>query len=163
MAEILAVIVEHVRQQVERRRRETPISKLRESPLFSAPVRGFASALAGNSRRIIAEVKKASPSKGLIRADAGVEEIAGAYQRGGAVAMSVLTEEDYFAGSLDDLRAVKATVALPVLRKDFVFDEYQVYESAAARADATYCSHICRQRKYRLRKRLNRSTQKDGL
>ena len=96
----------------------------------------FSDALRREGINIIAEFKRRSPSKGIIRADAGVGEIAGAYQRGGAVAMSVLTEEDYFAGSLDDLRAVKSTVALPVLRKDFVFDEYQVYESAAAGADA---------------------------
>ena len=85
---------------------------------------------------IIAEFKRRSPSKGMIRADADLHEIARAYQAGGAVAMSVLTEEDYFAGALDDLRAVKATVTLPVLRKDFVVEEYQVYESAAAGADA---------------------------
>jgi indole-3-glycerol phosphate synthase len=96
----------------------------------------FSDALRAEGINIIAEFKRRSPSKGLIRADAHVDEIAGAYQRGGAVAMSVLTEEDYFAGSLDDLRAVKAAVALPVLRKDFVFDEYQVYESAAAGANA---------------------------
>ena len=72
----------------------------------------------------------------MIRADANLTEIVQSYEAGGAVAISVLTEEDYFAGSLDDLRKVKATVDLPVLRKDFVFEEYQVYESAAAGADA---------------------------
>src|SRR4029078_4178998 len=77
-----------------------------------------------------------SPSKGMIREGADPIEIARAYREGGAVAISVLTEEDYFAGSLDDLRQVKAAVDLPVLRKDFIVDEYQVYESAAAGADA---------------------------
>ena len=85
---------------------------------------------------VIAEFKRRSPSKGMIRPDADVSEIARSYKAGGAVAMSVLTEEDYFAGSLDDLRTVKATVDLPVLRKDFMFEEYQVYEAAAAGADA---------------------------
>ena len=74
--------------------------------------------------------------KGMIREGANPSDVARAYQAGGAVAMSVLTEEDYFAGSIDDLREVKSTVDLPVLRKDFIVDEYQVYESAAAGADA---------------------------
>jgi indole-3-glycerol phosphate synthase len=85
---------------------------------------------------VIAEFKRRSPSKGMIRPDANLVDVARAYQAGGAVAMSVLTEEDYFAGSLDDLRQVKAAVELPVLRKDFIFEEYQIYESAAAGADA---------------------------
>lgn len=91
---------------------------------------------AGGGINIIAEFKRRSPSKGTIRADANLVEIVRGYEAGGAAAISVLTEEDYFDGSLDDLRVVRATVALPVLRKDFVFDEYQVYESAAAGADA---------------------------
>jgi indole-3-glycerol phosphate synthase len=85
---------------------------------------------------VIAEFKRASPSKGVIRADAEPTEIARSYEVGGAAAISVLTEEDRFQGSLDDLRAVRATVEIPVLRKDFIFDEYQLYESAAAGADA---------------------------
>jgi indole-3-glycerol phosphate synthase len=85
---------------------------------------------------IIAEFKRASPSKGMIHADADPSEIARSYEMGGAAAISVLTEEDRFQGSLDDLRAVRAAVKIPVLRKDFIFDEYQLYESAAAGADA---------------------------
>ena len=85
---------------------------------------------------VIAEFKRASPSKGLIRGGASAGETARAYERGGAAAVSVLTEEDYFRGSLEDLREVKLSTSLPVLRKDFVFDEYQVFESAAAGADA---------------------------
>jgi indole-3-glycerol phosphate synthase len=85
---------------------------------------------------VIAEFKRASPSKGLIRGGASAGETARAYESGGAAAVSVLTEEDYFRGSLEDLREVKTSTSLPVLRKDFVFDEYQVFESAAAGADA---------------------------
>jgi indole-3-glycerol phosphate synthase len=96
----------------------------------------FLNALRRDGINIIAEFKRRSPSKGLIRDGANPIDIARAYQEGGAVAMSVLTEEDYFAGSLDDLREVKTAVDLPVLRKDFIVDEYQIYESAAAGADA---------------------------
>ena len=85
---------------------------------------------------IIAEFKRKSPSKGEIRRDADPAIIARDYEAAGASAISVLTEEDYFDGSLDDLRAVRQAISLPVLRKDFIFEDYQVYESAAAGADA---------------------------
>ncbi len=136
MAEILAVIAEHVRQQVERRRRETPVSKLRERRLFSVPVRGFAAALAGNSRRIIAEVKKASPSKGLIREDFDPVAIAKDYADHGASALSVLTEERFFQGSLAHLEAIRQAVGVPLLRKDFMLDSYQLVEAKSYGADA---------------------------
>lgn len=102
----------------------------------SAKPHALLDALRRDGVNIIAEFKRRSPSKGMIRGDADVTGIARSYAAGGAVAMSVLTEEDYFAGSLDDLRTVKATVDLPVLRKDFMFEEYQIYEAAAAGADA---------------------------
>ncbi len=85
---------------------------------------------------VIAEIKRASPSKGTIKADADPSSIAKRYERGGAAAVSVLTEEDFFHGSLKDLRAVRKSVSLPLLRKDFIFDEFQIYETAAAGADA---------------------------
>jgi indole-3-glycerol phosphate synthase len=85
---------------------------------------------------VIAEVKRASPSLGSIKADAKPEVFARAYERGGAAAVSVLTEEDRFKGSLDDLRAVRSAVRLPILRKDFIYDDYQLYEAAEAGADA---------------------------
>jgi indole-3-glycerol phosphate synthase len=109
--------------------------RVREAKSRARP-HAFRSALEADGINVIAEFKRRSPSKGMIRPDANLVDVARAYQAGGAVAMSVLTEEDYFAGSLDDLRQVKAAVELPVLRKDFIFEEYQIYESAAAGADA---------------------------
>jgi indole-3-glycerol phosphate synthase len=85
---------------------------------------------------IIAEIKRASPSKGVINDKIDVAETARIYERGGAGAISVLTEEDFFAGSLSDLQTVINSIALPVLRKDFVYDEFQIYEAAANGADA---------------------------
>jgi indole-3-glycerol phosphate synthase len=85
---------------------------------------------------IIAEFKRASPSKGVINDSVDAETVARSYKTGGAAAISVLTEEDYFKGSLDDLRAVRSTVDLPILRKDFIFDSFQIYEAAEAGADA---------------------------
>lgn len=91
-----------------------------------------------NSERlnIIAEIKRASPSKGVINDKIDVRELAAIYETGGARAVSVLTEEDFFKGSLEDLKAVRKTTALPILRKDFIFDEFQIYEAAEAGADA---------------------------
>ncbi len=97
----------------------------------------FAGALQNEGRvNIIAEFKRRSPSKGVINQNASVASLVQAYESAGAAAISVLTEEYYFGGSLDDLRAVRSAVSLPVLRKDFIFDEYQVYETATAGSDA---------------------------
>ena len=93
-------------------------------------------ALKPDGVNIIAEFKRRSPSKGVIRPGVDAASLARSYEAGGAVAISVLTEEDYFGGSLVDLEEVKSAVQLPVLRKDFVFEEYQIYESAAAGVDA---------------------------
>jgi indole-3-glycerol phosphate synthase len=103
----------------------------------AAQPHAFHDALADGSRvNVIAEVKRASPSRGVIRAVVEPGRVARQYEAGGAAAISVLTEEDRFQGSLDDLRAVRAAVKVPVLRKDFIFDEFQLYEAAAAGADA---------------------------
>jgi indole-3-glycerol phosphate synthase len=136
---ILAEIIEKKRERVSAAKSMAPLEhvhRLASEVRRAAKPHALRDALRTDGINIIAEFKRRSPSKGTIRADANLTEIAQSYAAGGAVAMSVLTEEDYFAGSLDDLRSVKTVVDLPVLRKDFVFDEYQVYESAAAGADA---------------------------
>ncbi|HEX6649292.1 MAG TPA: indole-3-glycerol phosphate synthase TrpC [Pyrinomonadaceae bacterium] len=129
---VLAEIIEKKRSCVSALKETVPLGRIQAK----ATPHTFLHALQNDSINIIAEFKRRSPSKGIIRADANPTEIAQSYEAGGAVAISVLTEEDYFDGSLEDLRNVKAAVNLPVLRKDFIFDEYQVYESAAAGADA---------------------------
>jgi len=96
----------------------------------------FASALRGDSLRLIAEVKKASPSRGVLCPDFNPVALAKTYARGGAAAISVLTEVNHFQGSIDYLAAIRQEVSIPLLRKDFIFDDYQVYESAACGADA---------------------------
>jgi indole-3-glycerol phosphate synthase len=136
MAEILATIAEHVRQVVQRRKRETPLDALCNRPLFHLPTRGFARRLAGNTRRIIGEVKKASPSKGLIRAHFEPVAIARDYAAHGASAISVLTEERFFQGSLMHLEQIHHAVESPLLRKDFMLDPYQLVEAKSYGADA---------------------------
>jgi indole-3-glycerol phosphate synthase len=136
MAEILQEIAEHVRGVVERRRREVPLEALRERPLFSVARREFARCFRGNQRKIIAEIKKASPSKGLIRADFDPVVIARDYAAHGATAISVLTEEHYFQGSLNYLEQIRTVIDVPLLRKDFMLDAYQLVEAKAYGADA---------------------------
>ena len=138
-ASFLDEIVTTKRRQVDAAKRIVSLNDLREQATESraaAASHRLSHALTRDGLNIIAEFKRKSPSKGVIRADVDPRAVVGSYERGGAVAISVLTEEDYFAGSLEDLRAVKSTVALPVLRKDFLFDEFQIYESAVAGADA---------------------------
>ena len=136
----LAEIVGRKRLRVEAARRAVPAGEMERRAIAarrgSAP-RALSSALRREGRlNVIAEFKRASPSKGVIRGGASPAEVAAGYADGGAVAVSVLTEEDGFRGSLEDLRAVRAAVPLPVLRKDFIFDEYQIFEAADAGADA---------------------------
>jgi indole-3-glycerol phosphate synthase len=136
MAELLTTIADHVRGVVEHRRRAMPLLALRERPLFSAPTRGLVQALSGATRRIIAEVKKASPSRGLIRADFDAVAIAQDYAAHGASAISVLTEERFFQGELSYLEQIHSAVGLPLLRKDFMLDPYQIVEAKSYGADA---------------------------
>jgi indole-3-glycerol phosphate synthase len=136
MADFLANIVEHVRAVVEQRQKETPLEALRERALYSQPTRGFARGLSGGTRRIIGEIKRSSPSKGLIRADFSPVVIARDYADHGASAISVLTEERFFQGSLTYLEEIKAAVTVPLLRKDFIIDSYQVTEARSYGADA---------------------------
>jgi indole-3-glycerol phosphate synthase len=136
---ILSEIIAKKRERLLEAREHVPLAqmqRLARDARSNARPRALSSALRRDGINIIAEFKRRSPSKGVIRPDADLVQIVKGYEEGGAAAISVLTEEDYFSGSLDDLRTVKANVRLPVLRKDFVFDEYQVYESAAAGADA---------------------------
>lgn len=100
------------------------------------PAHALRSSLQLDGIRIIAEIKRRSPSKGELRPDLDPADIARDYEQGGAAAISVLTEEDFFGGSLDDLRSVREATNLPLLRKDFIIDEYQIFEAAAAGADA---------------------------
>lgn len=135
-AMILDDIVARRRVDVDAAKRSVSIEQLRTSPGFAEPRRGFRSALANHRRAIIAEVKKASPSRGLIRADFDPVAIARDYAANGAAAVSVLTEEHFFLGSPRFLSAIRAETTLPLLRKDFLFDPYQVYEARAWGADA---------------------------
>jgi indole-3-glycerol phosphate synthase len=137
--DVLSEIIAKKRERVAALRQVVSLEQmhhLASEARAAARPHALLNALRSDGINIIAEFKRRSPSKGIIRADANLTSIVQTYEAGGAVGISVLTEEDYFAGSLNDLRTVKATVSLPVLRKDFVFDEYQVYESATAGADA---------------------------
>ncbi|MDQ3755901.1 MAG: indole-3-glycerol phosphate synthase TrpC [Acidobacteriota bacterium] len=138
--DFLETIIDSKRARLAREMSARPLASVREAAQViraSAPSHALRAALTDGTRlNVIAEIKRASPSKGEIRSDADPIGIAREYAANGAAAISVLTEEDYFKGSLDDLRAVKAAVAVPVLRKDFIFDEWQVYETAEAGAEA---------------------------
>jgi len=128
----LEEIVARTRTEVARRRRLVPLSPASDA----APRRPFLEALRRPGLSLIAEHKRSSPSAGVIRAGLEIEDVVRAYERGGAAALSVLTEEDSFGGSLDDLRAAREATELPILRKDFIVDPYQVTESLVAGADA---------------------------
>lgn len=133
---ILDEIVALRRERLEQARREAPLEALQRAAERRADRRDFSAAISGPGVRVIAEMKEASPSAGLLRPEYCSEEIAEEYEAAGACALSVLTERDYFQGSLDDLRKARAAARVPVLRKDFIVDAYQVYESVAAGADA---------------------------
>ncbi|MDM7998483.1 MAG: indole-3-glycerol phosphate synthase TrpC [Dehalococcoidia bacterium] len=136
---ILDEIVAHSREELKNRQSSLPLAELRRMIHELPPTLDFAAAMQGDRVRLIAEVKRASPSKGAIRLYSDPVEIAKTYALSGASAISVLTEMKYFAGSLHDLKAVHDALRenrVPLLRKDFLFDPYHIYESRAYGADA---------------------------
>src|SRR5215470_16422895 len=136
MSDILEQIVARKRERLEEAKRRFPLDRLlSELPTVIGGGR-FASALRGEAVNIIAEIKRRSPSKGVIRENFDPVKIAVNYTANGAAAISCLTEEDFFDGSIEHLRRARDVAPLPLLRKDFIFDEYQIYEAAHAGADA---------------------------
>lgn len=133
---ILDKILTDTRALVAHRKATVPVQRLEERPFFHGPTLPLARALRRDHLAVIAEIKRASPSKGLIRADFPVRDLANQYKHGGANAISVLTEPLHFQGSLDYLALVRQTVDLPLLRKDFIVDPYQLIEARAYGADA---------------------------
>lgn len=134
-ATVLDEILARTRTDLEQRKRELPLAELEDGAGSGSP-RRFRGALTGPGIAVIAEFKRRSPSAGRLREDADIGQIAGAYERGGAAAMSVLTEGPHFEGSLEDLSHARAACGLPILRKDFILDAYQLHEARAAGADA---------------------------
>jgi indole-3-glycerol phosphate synthase len=132
----LEQLISATRHRVARRKSERPLADLEREVAERGEGRPFREALAHPGTSLVAEYKRRSPSAGPIREGASVTEVVQAYERGGAAALSILTEEDHFGGSLADLREARASSALPILRKDFTVDPYQLYEARAAGADA---------------------------
>ena len=134
---VLDRILARTRQRLAAGRHERPLETVRQAALAAPPARPFAEALARRDRvNVIAEHKRRSPSRGAIREDLAPAVVARGYQQAGAAAISVLTDEEFFGGRLDHLVEARAAVELPVLRKDFVVDAWQVWEARAAGADA---------------------------
>jgi indole-3-glycerol phosphate synthase len=133
---MLEQLLESARAGVERRREQRPLSELESALPRGREGRPFDEALTRPGLSVIAEFKRRSPSAGEIRPGATPAEIAGAYEAGGAAALSVLTDEEHFGGSYEDLRAAREACELPILQKDFVVDPYQLYEATANGADA---------------------------
>lgn len=135
---ILAKIVQHKEQEIAQMRQQLSIADLQRQAIAAPKVRDFLGALKNSSSNpsLIAEVKKASPSKGVIRADFDPIAIAKAYERGGAACLSVLTDSQFFQGSFHNLRLVRQNVAIPLLCKEFVIDPYQIYLARSSGADA---------------------------
>lgn len=138
MADILQQIVQKKQERLCAQKEHYPLKRIQSELAEREDLcADFLEALDGSDRpRIIAEIKRASPSKGVLRADLDPVELAQAYQRGGASALSVLTEEDFFLGSGEDLQRVRAQSPLPILRKDFILEEYQLWESKLMGASA---------------------------
>ncbi len=139
-ADILRTILAAKQEEIAAARRAEPFEALRAAAEFAPPPRDFLGSLrariAQGQAAVIAEIKKASPSKGVLREDFRPAEIAVSYERGGAACLSVLTDRQFFQGSPDDLKEARDACSLPVLRKDFLIDPYQVYEARAMGADA---------------------------
>ena len=139
MADVMRRILEAKRIEVERARAAVPLEEMERRARAADAPRGFEAALRRRVARgepaVIAEVKRASPSRGVIRADFDPARIAASYERHGAACLSVLTDRDFFGGCADDLRCARAACALPVLRKDFMIDPYQVHEARSWGAD----------------------------
>lgn len=136
---MLEQILSYKQQELEYQKRSLPMTELRRIASEQPPPRDFAAALQGDDIKLIAEVKKASPSRGVIRSQFNPVEIGRIYANNGASALSVLTETRYFQGSLNYLRDIRTSLGtdgLPLLRKDFLFDPYQVYQSRAYGADS---------------------------
>jgi indole-3-glycerol phosphate synthase len=137
---VLDQIISARRRRIAEVRARVPLESVQQAAERRHERRDFAAALSAGGLqgipRVIAELKQASPSAGVLRQNYRPREIAQGYEAGGAAALSVLTEEEFFAGSLTDLIDARDAVGLPVLRKDFILDDYQVYESVAAGADA---------------------------
>jgi indole-3-glycerol phosphate synthase len=145
---ILDEIIVYKKQELSDTRRRVPLSEVKAKASDAGPVRGFGKMLAVSGEiRLIAEVKKASPSKGVIREDFDPVDIAKTYARSGAHCLSVLTEKKYFQGNLEYLGEIRKAVPLPLLRKDFIIDEYQVFEARAAGADAILLISACLERR----------------
>ncbi|MBO9617572.1 MAG: indole-3-glycerol phosphate synthase TrpC [Niabella sp.] len=140
---ILDTIIAHKRTEVAGRKQQTAYKMLEATAAFQLPVRSLAASLQQpGSTGIIAEFKRKSPSKGFINKDADVATITGAYTRFGAAALSVLTDENFFGGSLNDL-AIARNNAIPILRKDFIVDEYQIVEAKSFGADIILLIAAC--------------------
>ena len=137
--DILQRIVRRKREEIEERSNRLPLNQLSRELEAASPARGFVDAIASRLQTgkpaVIAEIKRASPSKGIIREDFRPADIAVSYHRGGAACLSVLTDEQYFQGSDDYLREARGACALPVLRKDFLVDPWQLFESRLLGAD----------------------------
>jgi len=136
MSARLDTIVDATRDALERRKRDRPLSQLEGEAEVREEGRPFAEALVRPGTSVVAEHKRRSPSAGPIREDVTCQEMVRAYERGGAASISVLTEEAHFGGSLADLQQARAATELPLLRKDFTIDPYQLYEAKAVGADA---------------------------
>ena len=134
---ILDTIIENKRKELATEQGRVPLASLQEEVLNLPPTRDFRTAIIGSGTvKLIAEVKKKSPSKGIIREDFHPVSIAETYVKNGAAAISVLTDKHFFAGELDYLRAIRDTVDVPLLRKDFTIDPYHIYQARVAGADA---------------------------